>query len=92
LATGREAIAMTRDFVTTLYGAAEISVAKGRNLKETMAATREVMDPKFQDFAIYEHCLPFNVSRAFDEASGTDDPVIWTAERDRQMWAALQGG
>jgi glyoxylase-like metal-dependent hydrolase (beta-lactamase superfamily II) len=90
--TGREAIAMTRDFVTTLYGAAEAAVAKGRNLKETMAATREVMDPKFSSFAIYEHCLPFNVSRAFDEASGIDDPVIWTAERDREMWAALQGG
>ena len=83
---------MTRDFVATLYGAAEAAVAKGRNLKETMASTRDVMDPKFQNFAIYEHCLPFNVSRAFDEASGIDDPVIWTAERDRQMWAALQGG
>ena len=47
LSTTREAIAMTRDFVTTLYGAAEASVAKGRNLKDTMAATREVMDPKF---------------------------------------------
>jgi glyoxylase-like metal-dependent hydrolase (beta-lactamase superfamily II) len=86
----REAIAMTRDFVTTLYGAAELSVARGRNLKQTFAATREVMDPKFGGFAIYEHCQPFNVSRAFDEASGIDDPVIWTAERDREMWAALQ--
>lgn len=91
-ATVHEAIAMTRDFVTTLYGAAEQSVAKGRNLKETMAAARAVMDPKFSSFAIYEHCLPFNVSRAFDEASDIDDPVIWTAERDREMWAALQGG
>jgi glyoxylase-like metal-dependent hydrolase (beta-lactamase superfamily II) len=91
-ATTREAIAMTRDFVSTLYGAAEISVAKGRSLKETMAACREVMDPKFSSFAIYEHCLPFNVSRAFDEASGIDDPVIWTDIRDREMWAALQGG
>ena len=90
--TTREAIAMTRDFVSTLYGAAEISVAKGRSLKETMAACREVMDPKFSSFAIYEHCLPFNVSRAFDEASGIDDPVIWTDKRDREMWAALQGG
>ncbi|MGO4711211.1 MBL fold metallo-hydrolase [Bradyrhizobium sp. 2TAF24] len=90
-ATCREAIAMTRDFVTSLYGAAETSVAKGRSLKESMAATREVMDPKFSSFAIYEHCLPFNVSRAYDEASGIDDPVIWTAERDREMWAALQG-
>lgn len=92
LETTREAIAMTRDFVGTLYGAAELSVAKGRSLKETWDATREVMDPKFASFAIYEHCLPFNVSRAFDEASGIDDPVIWTAERDREMWAALQGG
>jgi glyoxylase-like metal-dependent hydrolase (beta-lactamase superfamily II) len=91
-ATVREAIAMTRDFVTSLYGAAEQSVAKGRTLKETMAATRAAMDAKFSSFAIYEHCLPFNVSRAFDEASGIDDPVIWTAERDREMWAALQGG
>ena len=92
LSTGRDAIAMTRDFVTSLYGAAESSVARGRTLKETMAATREVMDPKFSSFAIYEHCLPFNVSRAFDEASGIDDPVIWTDKRDQEMWAALQGG
>jgi glyoxylase-like metal-dependent hydrolase (beta-lactamase superfamily II) len=90
--TVREAIAMTRDFVTTLFGAAEMSVAKGRSLKESMAATRAVMDPKFEKFAIYEHCLPFNVSRAYDEASGIDDPVIWTDKRDREMWAALQGG
>ncbi|MBB5048329.1 glyoxylase-like metal-dependent hydrolase (beta-lactamase superfamily II) [Rhodopseudomonas rhenobacensis] len=92
LDTTREAIAMTRDFVGSLYGAAELAVAKGRPLKDTMAACREVMDPKFSSFAIYEHCLPFNVSRAFDEASGIEDPVIWTAERDREMWAALQGG
>jgi glyoxylase-like metal-dependent hydrolase (beta-lactamase superfamily II) len=85
-----EALAMTRDFFSTLYGVTEISVAKGRTLKETFAATRDAMDPKFGSFAIYEHCLPFNVSRAFDEASGIDDPVIWTAERDRQMWEALQ--
>ena len=85
-----EALAMTRDFVSTLYGVAEMTVAKGRTLKDSFAATREAMDPKFGSFAIYEHCLPFNVSRAFDEASGINDPVIWTAERDRQMWEALQ--
>jgi glyoxylase-like metal-dependent hydrolase (beta-lactamase superfamily II) len=85
-----EALAMTRDFVSTLYGLAEMTVAKGRTLKDSFVATREAMDPKFGSFAIYEHCLPFNVSRAFDEASGISDPVIWTAERDRQMWEALQ--
>jgi glyoxylase-like metal-dependent hydrolase (beta-lactamase superfamily II) len=87
----REAAAMTRDFVNTLYGAAERSVVRGADLKETFAACRAAMDPRFASFAIYEHCLPFNVSRAYDEASGIDDPVIWTAERDREMWAKLQG-
>jgi glyoxylase-like metal-dependent hydrolase (beta-lactamase superfamily II) len=87
-----DGIAMTRDFLSTLYGSVSDSVAKGRSLKEAFDAAREVMDPKFAFFAIYEHCLPFNVSRAYDEARGIEWPVIWTAERDREMWAALQGG
>jgi glyoxylase-like metal-dependent hydrolase (beta-lactamase superfamily II) len=86
-----DGIAMTRDFLFTLYGAARTCVDKGYTLKQTFNETRKVMDPKFGSFAIYEHCLPFNVSRAYDEARGIDWPVIWTAERDREMWAALQG-
>jgi glyoxylase-like metal-dependent hydrolase (beta-lactamase superfamily II) len=86
-----EGIEMTTDFLTTLYSSVQASVQQGRSLKETFAAARQVMDPKFSSFAIYEHCLPFNVSRAYDEARGTDWPVIWTAERDRELWAALQG-
>ena len=87
----KEGIELTSDFLSTLYGSAQDSVAKGRSLKEAFDAARVVMDPKFADYAIYEHCLPFNVSRAYDEARGIDWPVIWTAERDREMWAALQG-
>jgi glyoxylase-like metal-dependent hydrolase (beta-lactamase superfamily II) len=87
----KEGIELTSDFISTLYGSVKDSVAKGRSLKETFDAARVVMDPKFASFAIYEHCLPFNVSRAYDEARGTDWPVIWTAARDREMWAALQG-
>jgi glyoxylase-like metal-dependent hydrolase (beta-lactamase superfamily II) len=86
-----DGVHMTREFLSTLYGSVSDSVAKGRSLKEAFDAAREVMDPKFSTFAIYEHCLPFNVSRAYDEARGIDWPVIWTAERDREMWAALQG-
>lgn len=86
-----EGIAMTREFLSTLYNSARECVAKGYTLKQTFIETRKAMDPKFKDFAIYEHCLPFNVSRAYDEARGIDWPVIWTAERDREMWAALQG-
>lgn len=86
-----EGIALTADFLSTLYGSVQDSVAKGRSLKDAFDFVRLAMDPKFKTFAIYEHCLPFNVSRAFDEARGIEWPVIWTAERDREMWAALQG-
>jgi glyoxylase-like metal-dependent hydrolase (beta-lactamase superfamily II) len=86
-----EAIAGTSDFLSALYGAAEASVRKGADLKQTFAAVRAAMDGPFGSYAIYEHCLPFNVSRAFDEARGIDHPVIWTAERDIAMWKALQG-
>jgi glyoxylase-like metal-dependent hydrolase (beta-lactamase superfamily II) len=86
-----EGIAMTRDFLSTLYGSVSDSVRKNLSLKQTFDAARVVMDPKFSSFAIYEHCMPFNVSRAYDEARGIDHPVIWTAERDREMWKALQG-
>ena len=34
--------------------------------------------------------VPFNVSRAYDEAKGLDHPRIWTAERDMEMWSALE--
>ncbi len=94
--TGREmvgkALASTADFVRSTYEPAARVAARGGSLKEAWDAVRATCDPKFRDFAIYEHCLPFNVARAFDEAQGIDTPRIWTAERDRRMWAALQGG
>ncbi|MCR9150988.1 MAG: MBL fold metallo-hydrolase [Rhodobacteraceae bacterium] len=86
-----KAIASTADFVASTYKPAEKVVARGGSLKEAWDAVRAACDPKFADFAIYEHCLPFNVARAYDEARGIDTPRIWTAERDRQMWEALQG-
>ncbi len=85
------AIASTRDFVDSTYAPAARVAARGGSLKEAWDAVRAACDPKFSDFAIYEHCLPFNVARAFDEAQGIDTPRIWTAERDAAMWAALQG-
>jgi hypothetical protein len=86
-----EGIALTSDFIATLYGSVSESVAKGRSLKDAFDFARLAMDPKFKTFGLYEHCLPFNVARAYDEARGIEWPVIWTAERDREMWTALQG-
>ncbi|MCC0040025.1 MAG: MBL fold metallo-hydrolase [Brucellaceae bacterium] len=86
-----EALANTADFVISTYKPVERVVARGGSLKEAWDAVRAECDPKFADYAIYEHCLPFNVARAYDEARGIDTPRIWTAERDREMWSALQG-
>ena len=80
----------TKDFVTTLYRSAQEAVAQNMNLRDTMAHARKAMDPKFEQVFIYEHCLPFDVTRAHDEASGVRDPRIWTAERDQEMWHGLQ--
>ena len=87
----KEGIDLTCDFIATLYNAVQESVAKGHSLKDTFDFARLAMDSKFKGFAMYEHRLPFSVSRAYDEARGIEWPVIWTAERDREMWAALQG-
>jgi len=85
-----EGLAYTRDFVSTLYGSAKEAVAQGLNLNQAMVHIRKAMDPKFAQVFIYEHCLPFDVTRAVDEASGIKHPRIWTAERDKEMWHALQ--
>jgi len=85
------ALDLTGDFLRSTYAPVARVAARGGSLKEAFAAVREACDPKFSDYAIYEHCLPFNVARAYDEAQGIDTPRIWTAERDLEMWNALQG-
>ena len=81
----------TADFVTSTFRPIARIAQGGGSLKQAWDACRAACDPKFADYAIYEHCLPFNVARAYDEALGIDTPRIWTAERDREMWARLQG-
>jgi glyoxylase-like metal-dependent hydrolase (beta-lactamase superfamily II) len=85
-----QALDYTRRWVATLLEAGKEAVAAGMDLKAAMAHTRKKMDPLFGHVFIYEHCLPFDVSRAYDEAQGIEHPRIWTAERDQAMWAALQ--
>ena len=46
---------------------------------------------RYGRWPIFEHCMPFNVSRLWDELSGIERPRIWTAQRDREVWAELQG-
>lgn len=85
------ALDKTEDFLRSTYKPAEKVAARGGSLKEAWNAVRAECDPKFSDYAIYEHCLPFNVARAYDEARGIDTPRVWTAARDKEMWTQLQG-
>jgi glyoxylase-like metal-dependent hydrolase (beta-lactamase superfamily II) len=85
------ALDSTADFVAATYRSVARVAKGGGSLKEAWEACRAACDPKFSDYAIYEHSLPFNVARAYDEALGIDTPRIWTAERDRDMWERLQG-
>ena len=85
-----KALDYTKRWVETLFAAGKEAAAAGMSLKAAMEHTRQSMDPIFGHVFIYEHCLPFDVSRAFDEASGIKHPRVWTAERDKEMWAALQ--
>jgi glyoxylase-like metal-dependent hydrolase (beta-lactamase superfamily II) len=86
-----EAVELTRQFLHDTYDTVERRAARGASLKQCFDAAAAHMRPVYGDWAIFEHCLPFNVARAYDEAQGLDTPRIWTAERDRQMWQALQG-
>ncbi len=85
------ALDYTRRWVSMLFEAGKEGVAKKLSLKDTYALAKSRMDPVFGQVPIYEHCMPFDVSRAFDEASGIKHPRIWTAQRDMEMWQALQG-
>jgi glyoxylase-like metal-dependent hydrolase (beta-lactamase superfamily II) len=86
-AAGPEAIGETRDYLSTLWETVRTDHA---NLKEAFAAARAALEPRFGDWWIFEHCLPFNVARAWDEAHGIAEPQVWTAEKDAAVWTELQ--
>ncbi len=85
-----EAIEGTRAFTSDLFAVARRAVAGGADLKQTFDEAMSSMRPKYGEWVIFDHCMPFNVSRAYDEAGGLDHPRIWTAERDVEMWRALR--
>jgi glyoxylase-like metal-dependent hydrolase (beta-lactamase superfamily II) len=88
--TVQQGIAGTREFVTRMYESVKAARAAGKSLRDTYRETYEALRPDFGHWVIFDHSLPFDVSRAYDEAGGTRDPRIWTAERDREMWQALE--
>ncbi|MEU7748905.1 MBL fold metallo-hydrolase [Nonomuraea sp. NPDC049158] len=85
------AISQTRDFLRVMLTEVAAVQSRGGTLKEAFEIVHTALAPRYGGWPIFEHCLPFDVSRLWDELSGVERPRIWTAERDRQVWAELQG-
>jgi glyoxylase-like metal-dependent hydrolase (beta-lactamase superfamily II) len=80
----------TRAFVSELYASVKAGAAAGRDLRAVYKETIDRLKPKYGHWVIFDHCMPFDVTRAYDEATKFPDPRIWTAERDIDMWKALE--
>ncbi len=83
-------LAGTRSFIADVRASVEAGVKAGLDLNATYKATLSALAPKYGHWVIFQHCMPFDVTRCFDEMSGHADPRIWTAERDVAMWKALE--
>ena len=81
----------TRDFVTTMFASVREGVRAGKDLRSVYRETYDRLKPRFGHWVIFDHCLPFDVTRAYDEATQHPDPRIWTAARDQEMWRTLEG-
>ncbi|MEW9549474.1 MBL fold metallo-hydrolase [Nonomuraea sp. NPDC050783] len=80
------AVGQTRDFLEVMLR----EVGGAGTLKEAFARTHHALAPRYGTWPIFEHCLPFNVSRLWDELHGVERPRVWTPERDRAIWDELQ--
>jgi len=80
----------TRDFVADVWASVKAGVAAGKDLNAVYKETLTRLRPKYGHWVIFDHCMPFDVTRCYDEATQYADPRVWTAERDQQMWKALE--
>ena len=84
-------LAATGGFIADVRAAVEAGVAAGKALNAVYKDTYARLKPKYGHWVIFDHCMPFDVTRCFDEVTQYADPRVWTAERDRQMWETLEG-
>jgi glyoxylase-like metal-dependent hydrolase (beta-lactamase superfamily II) len=87
----QKGLKVTRDFIRDVWTSVKAGADAGRDLRQVYEETFARLQPRYGSWVIFNHCMPFDVTRAYDEATGYPDPRIWTAERDVQMWQALEG-
>jgi glyoxylase-like metal-dependent hydrolase (beta-lactamase superfamily II) len=85
-----QGLAGTRGFIADMLASVQAGVAAGQDLNAVYKATYAALKPKYGHWVIFDHCLPFDVTRCYDEATQHADPRIWTAERDVEMWKTLE--
>ena len=85
------AVEQSRGFLSVMLNKVRETQAAGGTLKDAFEATHAALSPTYGHWPIFEHTLPFDVARVWEELKGVDRPTIWTAERDREIWAQLQG-
>ncbi|NML18615.1 MBL fold metallo-hydrolase [Azohydromonas sp. G-1-1-14] len=83
-------LAGTRAFISDLYQAVQAGAAAGKDLKAVYKEAYAHMAPKYGQWVIFDHCMPFDVTRCYDEVTQYPDPRVWTAQRDIEMWQALE--
>ena len=84
-------LAGTRGFIADVYENVKAGVAAGEDLNTVYKRCYAAMAPKYKGWVIFDHCMPFDVTRCYDEVTQYPDPRIWTAERDVEMWKSLEG-
>ena len=84
-------LAGTRDFIADVWSSVSASARSGKDLNTVYKETYARLKPKYGHWVIFDHCMPFDVTRCYDEATKYADPRIWTAERDVEMWKTLEG-
>jgi glyoxylase-like metal-dependent hydrolase (beta-lactamase superfamily II) len=84
-------LAGTRSFIADVWASVKAGVAAGKDLNAVYKDTMAKLSPKYGHWVIFNHCMPFDVTRCYDEATQYPHPRIWTAERDIEMWKTLEG-
>ncbi|MBU2286800.1 MAG: MBL fold metallo-hydrolase [Gammaproteobacteria bacterium] len=81
----------TRDFIADVRTQVEAGAKAGKDLNAVYKDTYAALKPKYGHWVIFDHCMPFDVTRCYDEVTKYADPRVWTAERDIEMWKSLEG-
>ncbi|MEU8304287.1 MBL fold metallo-hydrolase [Actinomadura sp. NPDC048955] len=86
-----EAVEQTRHFLQVMLREVGGVHRAAGSLRDAFAAAHGALIEDYGRWPIFEHCMPFNVARLWEELDGVERPTVWTVERDRQVWDLLQG-